>query len=203
MHSPFLACLLLISISVGARSSQDPAPSPPIPPGTKIDPSSDFFKYWPAQGQPGLFKIKDNLVLAVPPQYQQYWIWKERIPRAPMPLDKIPVIDSIGFQFFLPKFGGYTPTNYNVDFDENRVDVTKVAAGDMKEAALGAPGYYPPNVLERLIRHYPLDPQIYRDMYGLRCYGARHPRSIVTAKQTRDLMNTLCLRSTFLLIVRT
>jgi hypothetical protein len=36
------------------------------PPGTQIDKSQDYFRHWPPQGRPALFRLKNNLILAVP-----------------------------------------------------------------------------------------------------------------------------------------
>jgi len=79
-------------------------PNPPVPPGTKIDKSSDYFRYWPKGGQPSLWKLKDNLILAIPPQYQPFWYQKDDVTRAPVPLNQVPQARQTGFTFFMPDF---------------------------------------------------------------------------------------------------
>lgn len=145
-----------------------PMPNPPVPPGTELDKSSDYHRYWP-QGRPALFKLKDNLILAIPPQYQQFWYQRDKVVRAPAAPSAIPQVPLIGFDFFMPGFSGYTPENYRRDFDENKVDVVELEPADLAQTAPDTPGEYPPNMLKRALGSI-LDPNNYKDIYGLRCY---------------------------------
>ena len=158
----------------------------------RVDKSSDYYKYWP-DGQPALFKLKDNLILAIPPQYQKFWYQKDKVVRAPAQKNQIPQVTLIGFQFFMPNFSGYTPQNYKNDFDENMVDVVSIESADPSQAAPGAPGEYPPNMLKRALASF-LNPNDYQDMYGLRCYQGNGPngslsRTQITCYGRRDDVN--------------
>ena len=142
-------------------------PNPPVPPGIKVDKSSDYFRYWP-QGRPALAKLNDNLTLAIPPQYQQFWRQPREMVRAPARPDQIPLAPAVGFSFFLPDFSGYTPNNYKITFDPDRVDIDSLESSDPRQAELDAPGAYPPNMLKRVLEAgVKGEPQ---EMYGLTCY---------------------------------
>jgi hypothetical protein len=143
--------------------------SPPTPPGTTLDPKSDYARYWP--GQPALFKFRDNLILAIPPMYQQFWIQRDRVVRSPAPKEKIPQVKLIGFQFFMPDFGGYTPQNYLNEFDEDRVDV--VSMEPVQPRTDGRPPSYSDieGAIERL-SGFALIPDKFEERYGLRCFDS-------------------------------
>jgi hypothetical protein len=134
-----------------------------------------YAKTWP--GKPTLVKLKDNLVLAIPPQHSQFWAqrhWltgRDMVPRPPTPIEKLPYADLTGFVMHMPDFEGYTPDNYLKDFDENRVWIVNISAAPMSYMEPDAPGSYPPNSLGRRI-HYKFipDPEKYEQKYGLRCF---------------------------------
>ena len=153
---------------------------PPLPPGTKIDMESPYLREWP-DGRPALFKIKEELILAIPPQYQQFWYQGNKVVRAPAPVSQAKQVPSIGFEFFMPDFSGYTPQNYKKEFDEHRVNVIEIQPADPAQAAPDAPGEYPPNMLKRMLGSV-LDPNNYQDLYDLRCY--RHFPGFHTDKIT-------------------
>ena len=171
---------LLCLLTRNARADNTPASGlvnlPPLPPGTKIDMSSPYFKDWP-QGRPALFRIRRDLIVAVPPQYQQFWRQDHKVARLPSPISAIPKdqVPGVSFQFFLPNFTGYTPENYSkagdpVDFfDPDEVSVIELEPADPKEGTPGAIGDYPPNMLARILRKL-LNPASARHMYGLTCY---------------------------------
>jgi HlyD family secretion protein len=164
---PLLLISCVASISCSKHRDESGAMSnPSVSPGTRSDASSDYQRLWP--GRPALFKLKDNLILAIPPQFQQFWRQKDE-PRAPMAAEQIPTSKLVGFHFFLPNFSGYTPQNYKNDFDENKVDVVEVAAADPSQAVPDSPGYYPPNMIKRMLVP-PLNESDYQEMYGLKCY---------------------------------
>jgi hypothetical protein len=146
-------------------------PNPPLPPGSKIDKSSDYFRYWPKGGQPSLWKLNDNLVLAIPPQYQPFWYQKDDVTRAPMPLNQVPHANQTGFTFFMPDFGGFTPDNYKHELNEDKVEILEIGSADPAQAKPGAPGSYPPNMLKGLV-NAGLNLNEYQEMYGLKCYHA-------------------------------
>jgi len=115
-----------------------------------------------------LAKLKSNLILSIPPQYQKFWIRKDDVDRTPMALENIPLSPVVGFSFFLPDFSGYTPNNYQITFDPDRVDVVSLEASDVKQAEPDAPGAYPPNMMKRLLKAGVKG--TYQEMYGLKCY---------------------------------
>lgn len=141
--------------------------NPPSASGAKIDNPSDYFRYWP-QGRPALAKLTDKLILAIPPQYQKFWIQQDHVIRAPARPDQIPLAPVVGFSFFLPDFSGYTPNNYENEFDPDRVDIVSLELADPRQAEPGAPGFYPPNMLKRLFNAGMK--KEHQEMYGLKCY---------------------------------
>jgi hypothetical protein len=146
---------------------------PPLKPGQTLDTKSDYGKYWP--GQPALFKLNDrDLVLAIPPEFNQFWIQRDRVVRAPAPVSKIPTAISLGFQMFMPDFSGYTPDNYKNEFHEDLVQIIAIEPADPAQAAPGAPGNHVPNTINRWIETGFL-PKQHEEMYGLRCYVKKRP----------------------------
>jgi hypothetical protein len=135
---------------------------------------------WP-QGRTAPVKITDALVLSIPLQYERAAI----DPMAPATSPKSFTHQEVQFDFFLPGFSGYTLANYRNDSDPNKVEVAYLHAGDPHEADPGAPGEYPPNMLERSLRDL-LDPHDYQDMYGLRCYRGRVQSGRLTCYGRRD-----------------
>src|SRR5579864_671856 len=158
-----LTALLAASVlSAGcARQPPPPPPQPPPPPLTE----------WPSGLTPPT-KITDELTLRIPLEYE-----RSAIDRGPAALPATPAYfahKEARFDFFLPGFSGYTPRNYQKENDPTRVEVVYLHAGNPHEADAGAPGEYPPNMLERSLASV-LNPKDYRDEYGLRCYHAREP----------------------------
>jgi hypothetical protein len=123
---------------------------------------------WP-QGRAAAVKITAQLALAIPLQYERSAIEPAGPPAAPAAQSGH---GEAHFDFFLPDFSGYTLRNYRSDSDQNKVEVAYVHAGNPHEADPGAPGEYPPNMLERSLKEV-LDPNHYQDQYGLRCYQWR------------------------------
>lgn len=138
-------------------------------------------RVWPL-GLAAPVKIADQLTLAIPLQYERSAI-EPGGPRPP------PAAQSghgeVQFDFFLPGFSGYTLQNYRNDSDPNKVEVVYVHAGNPHEADPGAPGEYPPNMLKRSLEEI-LDPDRYRDQYGLRCYQWRTLAHRLTCYGPRD-----------------
>ncbi len=147
---------------------------PPLKPGQILDKNSEYAKKWP--GRPALFKLKDNLILAIPPQFNAFWRqydrWgRDQMTRPPLPLKDIPQMPLIGFQMFFPDFSGYTQDNYRNEFDEDMVSIVDVTPVTMAEAEPGAAGHHVPNVLPRLWGgSQPFISTSYEEKFGLRCY---------------------------------
>jgi hypothetical protein len=147
----------------------------PVPESVPADPAY-YVRYWP-QGRSALFKLKDNLVLAIPPQYQKFWLQRDQVVRVPAQMSTIPKVAAVGFDFFLPGFTGYTQQNYLNNFDDTKVEVIRIEAADPAQMEPGAPGFYPPNMLKRELNSE-LRADDYRDQYGLRCYRNHLPRNV-------------------------
>jgi hypothetical protein len=181
----FLIVCASASIACSNRTQESgPMLNPPVPPGTKVDKSSDYFRYWP-QGRPAMAKLNDNLILAIPPQYQKFWRQKDDVDRAPMAIEKIPLAPVVGFSFFMPDFSGYTPDNYATTFVPDRIDVVSLEPSDPRQVEPDAPGYYPPNMIKRIIRAGVKGDS--QDLYGLKCYHTVGRQSdVLTCYGRRD-----------------
>jgi hypothetical protein len=163
---------LIAAAGCAKKPSAPAAAAPPPPPLTS----------WP-QGSSAPLKITDTLVLSIPLQYERSAVGDPDAPRSPFP--GVSGRTEARFDFFLPDFSGYTLQNYRNDFDENRVEVVYLHAGDLHEADPGAPGEYPPNMLKRSLQEL-LNPDDYQDMYGLRCYKGRVLTDRLTCYGQRD-----------------
>ena len=139
--------------------------APPAAPASSPRPLTS----WPEGRTPPL-KITDTLVLAIPLQYQRSAIADGHAPRSPFA--GVGGRTEAQFDFFLPDFTGYTLQNYRNERDPNKVEVVYLHAGDPHEADPGAPGEWPPNMLERLLQEQ-LDRHDYQKMHRLRCYRGR------------------------------
>ncbi len=161
---------------------------PPTFAGKAVRPDSLYAKTWP--GRPGLYKLNERVILQIPPQFHKFWLQrdatgKDLVMRPPTDLATLPTLPLAGFVMHLPDFGGYTPDNYQRDFDENRVEVVEIAPASPEQMAPGAPGSYPPNMFARFMRYRPSDAGEYTDRYGLRCYaeGAGDRRQTCVGKR--------------------
>lgn len=172
-------CMFILNCAGCTENTKEDVMLPlPVKAGTVVDKNSDYVKYWP--GKPALHKLKDNLILAIPPQYNQFWLqrdWlgRDEMVRPPTPIEKIPQIEGIGFQMFMPDFSGYTPENYKEEFHLDLIQIMGIYPASMSAIEPGAPGYYPPNMFERLSGgEYPsFDVKKYKEEYGLRCYEVK------------------------------
>lgn len=152
---------------------------PPLRAGQTLDPESLYAKTWP--GKPSLVKLKDNLILQTPPQFEKFWAQRDPytgsdlMARPPMSLDKIPLISNAGFVMHTPDFEGYRPDNYLNKFDEDEVLVYQIQPASMSAMDPDAPGAYPKNVFNRISQgpYRDIDPSIYEEKYGLRCYSTK------------------------------
>lgn len=174
--SRHLQCILIAAVSalLSACARKPPAAPPPPPPPPLTE--------WP-KGVSAPLKITDQLTLRIPLQYERTAVEDGRGPRSPFA--GVGGRTEAGFDFFLPDFSGYTLQNYRNDLDENKVEIAYLHAGDPHEADPGAPGEYPPNMLERSLKEH-LNPKDYRDMYGLRCYTSRVLSDRLTCYGRRD-----------------
>ena len=154
-----LAASLLAAAGCARKSG---APAPPAA-------STPAPTHWP-EGHTTPLKITDTLVLTIPLQYERSALEHGHGPRSPFA--GVRGRTEAQFDFFLPDFSGYTLQNYRKEFDQNKVEVIYLHAGDPHEADPGAPGEYPPNMLARALKDQ-LDPHDYKDMHGLRCYRGR------------------------------
>jgi hypothetical protein len=171
-----LVAALAVTVFAAAACTRKPSESANTPP------SAPPLSAWP-EGRTTPQKVTDTLVLAIPLQYERSAVGDARAPRSPF-------VDAAGrtevrFDFFLPDFHGYTLQNYRNEFDESKVEIVYLHAGDPHEADPEAPGEYPPNMLKRLLRDF-LNPRDYKDMYGLRCYQGRVLTDRLTCYGPRD-----------------
>jgi hypothetical protein len=155
-----LAALAVAAAGCARKSDSGSGAAAPLPEAPRS---------WP-QGVSAPLKVTDELTLAIPLQYERSAISHEKAARALISVQSDR--SEVQFDFFLPDFSGYTLQNYRNEFDENKVEVVYLHAGDPHEAEPDAPGEYPPNMLKRSLRDF-LNPDDYRDMYGLRCYQGR------------------------------
>ena len=175
------AFILAIGLACTACNDQiktnEPMLQPPLSDGQTLDPESLYAKTWP--GQPALVKLKDNLILSIPPQFHQFWAHRDHITgkdlsiRPPFPVKDLHYAKSAGFTMHMPDFEGYRPDNYLNEFDENRVLVAYISPENMSAIEPDAPGAYPPNMFKRIStgQYRSFDPDKYEEKFGLRCYN--------------------------------
>ena len=170
----------LAVLAVGLIAAAACTKEPSEPPATR--PAAAPLSAWP-EGRTAPQKITDTLVLAIPLQFERSAVGDDKAPRSPF--SGAAGRTEVRFDFFLPDFSGYTLQNYRNDFAENKVEVVYLHAGDPHEADSGAPGEYPPNMLQRMLQDQ-LNPHDYKDMYGLRCYKGRVLTDRLTCYGRRD-----------------
>lgn len=127
--------------------------------------------------QAAVFRVGDQLVLGIPPQYQRFWLQGPEVVRTPVDISQVPVNPSVGFSFFLPGFTGYSRENFRREFDESRVGVISISHAGMFAAQPGAAGQHPANMLGRLISSGQIDPTDSTTVHGLRCYPLAKPQA--------------------------
>ena len=173
--------MLVGTLAAGcAKKPAAPAPAPPPPLPTE----------WP-QGKTAPLKITEELSLEIPLQYVRAAISGDHAPAKALlsaPSDR----SEAAFDFFLPDFSGYTLKNYRNVSDANKVEVVYLHAGDPHEGEPGAAGAYPPNLLKRALGDS-LDPQGYKDQYGLRCYQGKVQHERLTCYGKRDAEEDIIL----------
>lgn len=153
-----------------------------LPPG--VDKNTPYGQWW--TDKPALFNMSEHLKLAVPPQYQRFWLQRDEVTRAPADITKLPMHPlnsgaALEFHFFLPDFTGFTPKNYEDEFHQDKVYVLIEAVG-MGQEKLGAPGAYPPNMFQRsILEGGTYDPQKFEMHHGLQCYWSKQTHKDNTA----------------------
>jgi len=173
LRLPALLAASLIAAAGCARKPGAPVTAAPAAPPLTA---------WP-EGRTAPLTITGTLVLAIPLQYERSAIEDAHAPRSPFP--GVAGRTEARFDFFLPGFSGYTLQNYRSELDENKVEVIYLHAGDPHEADPGAAGEYPPNMLKRMLQDQ-LNPQDYKDMFGLRCYRGRVLTTRLSCYGVRD-----------------
>ena len=167
--------LLATQTSCDSKPNPDSVMRTPLPPG--IDKNTPYGQWW--TDKPALFNMSDHLKLAVPPQYQRFWLQRDEVTRAPADITKLPMHPlnsgaALEFHFFLPDFTGFTPQNYEEEFHQDKVYVLIEAVG-MGQEKLGATGAFPPNMFQREIvgsrMSHSDSLQIH---HGLNCYWPRN-----------------------------
>ena len=153
----------------------------------------EYSRTWPGADQPALFKLKENLILAIPPEHQQFWLQGDKVVRGKVPFEKILLVPLIGFQMFLPDFSGYTAKNFKSDFDENLIDVKYIEPANINEMLSGAPGYYPANQLNNLIQSNDVNINNFTDLFGLKCFNTIEKGNTLHKDDKADLQSKYCL----------
>lgn len=164
------AVLVAVALSACGPSGQQAAAPvhthpPPLKPGQVLDPESLYAKRWP--GRPALFRLNEELGFEVPPGYMPFWYdGAGELVRPPANWNRIPIVQSLGFSFFMPDFRGYTPDNFLREFDEDIVEISMRWVGLGQERP-GEPGRYPLNMWKGLLERSPSVAPVERD--GLVC----------------------------------
>ncbi len=134
---------------------------------SSVDASADYQRHWPGD-HPFIYKLNKRLILAIPPQYQKFWLRDNPVIGDPKRLGELPETKIVGFSFFLPDLSGYTPNNFQQEFDARRVDVVSIEPSDPRQADPDAPGAWPPNMIKRVLKAGIVGEPF--DRYGLKCY---------------------------------
>jgi hypothetical protein len=165
-----LSALALVCSSCDSKTMLD---NPSLGSDQILSSNTKYAKSWP--NKPALFKLSNKLLLQIPPNYQRFWEQGDKVIRPPVNLATLSAGGLVGFQFFMPDFSGYTPENYEKEFDEEKVDVVYLEYKGMGPEQPKAAGAYPPNVFQRVIvDSEPIfDAQKFEDKFGLRCYEPR------------------------------
>jgi hypothetical protein len=140
--------------------------------GPNVDMNSEYARHWP--GEAALFKLREGLTLAIPPMYQEFWLQGDKVTRMPVPKERAPKVPLIGFDFFMPDFGGYTPDNYRQPFHQDRVQV--VYLEPVEPRIDGRPPRYADidGAISRL-EGVSLVADKFDVMHGMRCFGSPVP----------------------------
>jgi hypothetical protein len=177
-HAPTIGLAALAAFALAAAGCTEKTAPVPMGPDQSAQPP----QVWPP-GRSAPLKITDTLILSIPLEYERSAIYHGEPARALIFVQSDRA--EAQFDFFLPRFSGYTLQNYKDEFDENKVEVVYLHAGDPHEAEPDAPGEYPPNMLKRALQDF-LSPEDFKDIDGLRCYRTREPSDRATCYGRRD-----------------
>lgn len=163
--------LSLMLNGCNAKTNSAGLPLPLDSKGQPVKPQTPY-EQW-LTDKPSYFNFTDQLQLAIPPQYQQFWLQKDDVPRRLEDMSKKPMgipSGAIAFHFFMPDFSGFTPENYDREFHPDHVYVLIEAQGLGQEQP-GAPGGYPQNIYQRVVTEPGnVDPKSQELLHGLECY---------------------------------
>jgi hypothetical protein len=137
--------------------------------GQPIQPKTPY-EQW-LTDKPAYFNLSDHLQLAIPPQYQEFWLQKNIVPRRLEDMkEKVPSGGAIAFHFFMPDFSGFTFENHADVFHPDRVNVLIEAVGLGMEQP-GAVGGYPKNMYARVLSGATsINLASKENHFGLECY---------------------------------
>jgi hypothetical protein len=177
-HAPTIGLAALAAFALAAAGCTEKTAPVPMAPDQSAQPP----QVWPP-GRSAPLKITDTLILSIPLEYERSAIYHGEPARALIFVQSDRA--EAQFDFFLPRFSGYTLQNYQDEFDQNKVEVVYLHAGDPHEAEPDAPGEYPPNMLKRALQDS-VNPDDHKDTYGLRCYQGRVPSDRITCYGRRE-----------------
>ena len=163
-----IASLCMLLGGCEAKVNDADMPLPLDAKGKPIKPQTPY-EQW-LTDQPSYFNLSAELQLRIPPQYQQFWLQKDIVPRRLEAMNKLSAGGPLAFYFFMPDFSGFTPQNYDKEFHEDRVYVLIEAVGLGQEKPT-VPGGYPENMYQRLLSgETTIDVSSRKILYDLECY---------------------------------
>jgi len=158
--------------------------------------SVEHSRWWLGNDQPRVFKLNNELILAVPSEYQRFAPQDSRVIRKTkeMDLSTIPTVPSVGFSMFMPDFSGYTPANINQEFNDQRIDIIGIQVEDLPDPSRpGAPGAYPQNMFKNLINAKVINPDKFSQKFGLKCFENPNEKEELRALHPDSLISEFCL----------
>lgn len=166
------AALLALCFALSACDAKTNSAGLPLPldaQGQAVQPKTPYEQWF--TDKPSYFNLSDDLQLAIPPQYQKFWLQKNIVPRRLEDMkEKVHNGGPIAFHFFMPDFSGFTPENHADDFHPHRVEVLIQAEGLGMEQP-GAVGSYPKNMYARMLSGETTINLASKEIhFGLECY---------------------------------
>jgi hypothetical protein len=155
---PFIGiCLLLISLAACNKDSQENSLS------KTIEVKDNRATY------PTLFKLNDQLILQIPPEYLGTRSSGLGVTPPSPSVDKLQKVDFALFHMFLPDFGGYTAENWGeFDAGTNKIDIQQVRIVEKEKIELFNKEHILQNIeSSKRNKHFDLVPE---NKYGLQCY---------------------------------
>jgi hypothetical protein len=117
-------------------------------------------------------KITDSLIVSVPMKYVRYEMLTCGSMTGGIPRAAPAGGTSIGFDFFLPDYGGFTAKTLKDAFAFNQVEVGYVKSPSVRGIDTGNSIEFESTQFNHILKVM-ADPNNYQDMYGLRCYKAK------------------------------